>query len=267
MSSYGQVTEGTVGSSCQVSSDGRPEFKAAGLTIDWATVAAAAADVTWEDAVLLVTGAKGLRYGQVVALIGAAEVQTLTFTGGPTSGSAVVTLPTNGTDPAQVAAGIAFNATAQVVQDTLNALGRLSPNGVSVARSGAGSAGDPYVYTITFNRNLGNVPQFTSTHTFAGGTTPTTTHATTTAGSGTGLYGPYDSAASDGRQTLARGNCFILNESVLELDMKSDHPPALDGGRVFKSRILAVAAGPSLADGPTFAALEAALPRLSYVAE
>jgi hypothetical protein len=43
-----------------------------------------------------------------------------------------------------------------------------------------------------------------------GGTGPTP--AVTVAGTASGKYGPYDSAATDGRQTLTRGECFILDE-------------------------------------------------------
>src|SRR5438132_13928851 len=54
--------------------------------------------------------------------------------------------------------------------------------------------------------------------------------------SASGLYGPYASGASDGRQTLTRGECFILNESQHENQPHSDHPPVIDGGRVWKNR-------------------------------
>jgi hypothetical protein len=45
----------------------------------------------------------------------------------------------------------------------------------------------------------------------------------------------------------------------------TNHPPVLVGGLVWKSRILATTGSASLAAGPTFTALEAALPRLDYV--
>lgn len=268
MATFGRELLDNVGGSIQLTADGRPEFKAGGITFDWEKVdAVTGTDVTYEDGVLVRVGEKAVRYGQVVTLIGEAEVQTATWTGGPTAGSAIVTLPADGAFPAESTTGIAFNATAAAFQAALEALSRIGPNGASVARAGAGSAGDPYVYTITFARRLGNVPQLTATHTFTGGTTPTATMATTTAGVGTGKYGPYDSAATDGRQTLTRGNCFLVNHTVKELDAKSDHPPVLDGGRVFKDRIIATTGTASLADGPTFTNLEAAFPRLSYVAD
>lgn len=81
-----------------------------------------------------------------------------------------------------------------------------------------------------------------------------------------GKYGPYDSAATDGRQTLARGACFILNQTILQngtlpglpLDA-TDHPPGVfDTGRVWQDRIIAGSSAHELgAAGPSFAALEA----------
>jgi len=51
-------------------------------------------------------------------------------------------------------------------------------------------------------------------------------------------YGPFDSGASDGRQTLTKGDCYILNESVHENSPHSSHPPAIFGGVVWKKRLL-----------------------------
>jgi hypothetical protein len=87
-----------------------------------------------------------------------------------------------------------------------------------------------------------------------------------------GKFGPYDPAASDGRQTLARGDCFILNETVKmagyipALNNKAtDHPQVGDGGLVWKARILAIVGTASLAAGPTFANFETAFPDVSYI--
>jgi hypothetical protein len=81
-----------------------------------------------------------------------------------------------------------------------------------------------------------------------------------------GLYGPHDPAAADGRQTLALGKCFILNESIRQDETASDHPPVLYGGDVFLGRIIQSGVGAhSLAAGPTLAELLAAFPRLNPV--
>lgn len=84
-----------------------------------------------------------------------------------------------------------------------------------------------------------------------------------------GKYGPYDPAASDGRETApARDTTFIVNETIVETEAKSDHPPVLFGGLCFKSRIIqSGVATHTLALGPTLAELQAALPRLQLVTE
>lgn len=80
-----------------------------------------------------------------------------------------------------------------------------------------------------------------------------------------GKYGPYDPAAADGRQTLARGKCWIVNRTVTDNDPKGDHPEAIDGGTVFQARLIQVGAGTrSLAAGPTLAEFEAAFPTIDY---
>lgn len=270
MSSYGDSSLGTLGGALKVCADGHPEMKVGGVTIDWSTVAAVTgSDVTLNDGTVIEVGKKFLRYGTITTIIGVAEVQTVTFTGGPTAGTATITLPASGAHPAQTAAAVDFDASAAEVEAALAALDRIGPGGVTVARAGTGTAGDPYVYTATFQRGLGDVPQLTSTNTFTGGTTPTVTHATTTGGgTGAGKYGPYDPSATDGRQTLTRGFCFVLNTTVLEDDAKSDHPAAFDGGRVYRDRLLVTKLGTgTLAIGPTFTNFEAAFPRISYVAE
>lgn len=87
-----------------------------------------------------------------------------------------------------------------------------------------------------------------------------------------GKFGPYDPAAADGRQTLKRGDCFILNETVLQngyisaLNAKAtDHPQVGDGGLVWKDRILMTTGAASLAAGPTVANFETAFPDVSYI--
>jgi hypothetical protein len=85
-------------------------------------------------------------------------------------------------------------------------------------------------------------------------------------GSVIGNYGPYDPAATDGRQTLTRGSCFLLNESMHENMAASNHPPVIEGGLVFVSRVIQSGVGAaSLAAGPTLANLLAAFPRLRLV--
>jgi hypothetical protein len=266
--SFGQRSLGTFQSTLEVSADGRPEAKIGGVTIDWATVAAVAgAAVTLLDGVLVAIGEKYLRYGQVITRIGVAEVQTYTLTGGPTAGTATLTFPATADQPAQ-SFTIAFNATGAAVQTSIQALSRIGTDGVSVARTGSGTAGDPYVYTATYSTRLGDVATPTGTHTFTGGTTPTITIATTTAGSATGgQFGPYDPAASDGRATLAIGDCYTINRTVKELDPFSAHPESIFGGRLWRDRLLITTGTHTLAAGPTVAEFLAAFPRAQFVNE
>jgi hypothetical protein len=269
MASYGQNSIATYGGYLDVSADGSPEAKAGGVTIDWATVAAPGADVTLPDGQVIPAGVKYLRYGQVVQLIGVQEVQTVTFTGGPTAGNVILTVPVSGDKPAEATGAAAFNVSAAALQTLLEANGRVGVGGVTVGRTGTGTAGDPYIYTLTFSRTLGNVPTLTQTNTFTGGTTPTATVAVgTDAGATAGKYGPYDSAATDGRQNApARGVSFVIRKTTRQDDRHGDHPIAIYGGLVYRDRILATGGTHSLAAGPTWAELEAAFPRLADVEE
>jgi hypothetical protein len=59
-----------------------------------------------------------------------------------------------------------------------------------------------------------------------------------------GLYGPYDAGASDGRETLTRGACYILNETVASDDGDADNPGAVfEGGRIFSDRVKKIDTG------------------------
>jgi hypothetical protein len=84
----------------------------------------------------------------------------------------------------------------------------------------------------------------------------------------TGFYGPYDPVAADGRQTLIRGSCFIVNESIHENMNASLYPPVIEGGLVYASRLIqSGVAAHTLALGPTLAETLAAFPRLRLVNE
>lgn len=84
-----------------------------------------------------------------------------------------------------------------------------------------------------------------------------------------GKFGPYDPAASDGRQTLTRGECFLINQAIINTNVlgfnvdEIDFKGALEGGTVFFDRLIqSGVAAASLAAGPTLANLTAAFPRL-----
>lgn len=272
MPGYGRNVIGSTGIPVQALADLEGAlWKVGGITIDWSSVTAVAADTTLLDGNIIKNGFKYLRYGQVMCEISTAEAPTIEFTGGATAGSAIVTFPTLG-----AATGgnvtIPFNATAAAVEALLATLYG-DATAASVSRSGAGSAGSPYIYTVTFNRRYGDVTALANvSNTFTGGTTPSVTLAAGTAGAGTGLYGPYDSAASDGRQTLTRGQCFVMNETLTEyptlgalgLPNSTIAGGLFNGGTAWKDRLLMTSGTASLAAGPTVANFETAFPMIDY---
>ncbi|MBV9849826.1 MAG: hypothetical protein JO250_09160 [Armatimonadetes bacterium] len=59
-----------------------------------------------------------------------------------------------------------------------------------------------------------------------------------------GNFGPYDAGANDGRQTLTRGSCYLLNYTYTANDPHADTVPGVfEGGRVFIARVKKLAAG------------------------
>jgi hypothetical protein len=261
MSTYGRQVLSTTGRPIQALANlDRVDWAVAGITIDWATVTAAAADTTLDDGAIIKAGAKGIPFGAILCAKQIAEVQTVTITGSPTGG----TLTLKATGGTVETDAIAYNAAATAVQAAIRELGG-DYSDVLVT----GSAGGPY--TVTFPTGTGDVVALAlGTNGLTGGTTPSATFATGTAGDATGTYGPYDSAATDGRQNLARGRCFILNESLLEVDPSgaaTNHPAVFDGGLVWKARMRVGGLNPAtLGTGnePTWAAFETAFPRIRY---
>lgn len=252
---------GQVGYDIQLSSDGKPIVKQGGVTLDWTTVTAVSGtDVTLNDGTVVKIGNSYLRYGQVICRITAKPVQVLTVTGTPTGGTFIVSGTRPDTGVSWQTAAIAYNASAAAMLAAL----RLVVGTANVASVTFGSA----AWTVTFNIAI---PQVTvDSSLLTGGTTPAVTPTTTTAGLSVGKFGPYDSAASDGRQTLTRGECYLLNYTALQnvaLGIgpgANDNPMAIEGGTVWKDRLIATAGTHSLAAGPTFTELEAAFPRLAY---
>lgn len=155
-----------------------------------------------------------------IALFSAAnvdEVQTVTITGSPSGGTFTLTYS------GQTTAAIAYNAAASAVQSALVALSNIGVGDVTVT----GSAGGPY--TVTFGGVLAdqNVAALTASGaSLTGGSSPSVSISTPTAGvkghypdgfipsgcvigkvTATGLFGPYDNAAGDGRE-VAYGITF-----------------------------------------------------------
>lgn len=113
-----------------------------------------------------------------------AEIQTVTITGTPASGTFTLTYKGDTT------AAIAFNAAAAAVKTALEGLATIAVGDVTVG----GGPGPGTPYTVTFGgTQTGDVPAMTATGSFGGGSSPAVAVTTTTAGgsaSGTGLQTP-----------------------------------------------------------------------------
>jgi hypothetical protein len=261
MTTYGRQVLGAVGRAVMAAASMLAHWKHGGVTLDWSTIVAVAEDTTLTDDNVVKNGQKYLRFGQILCRITQHEVETLTVNGVPTGGTFSLTYTDEEGDTHETGA-IAYNASAADVEAALEAAGASAT--VSKASN---------VYTVTFN-DARNVAALTLTdNNLTGGTSPTVVVATTTQGNtGLGKYGPYDPAAADGRQTLTRGECFILNLTVLENGVipglgggVTDHPAVFDGGPTWKARLLITTGAHSLAAGPTVAEFETAFPRVEYV--
>lgn len=257
MGSYGRNVIATTGNPVRVIADGRTDgFKARGVTIDWSTVTAVAADTTLTDGTVVKSGDKYLRYGTILDLIATAEVQTIDLSGGddPTGGTFTITYD------GETTAAIAYNASAAAVQAALEALPNVNQGDVVVTKAG-------FVYTLTFAGVLGNVPVVTvDDGELTSGGAITVTIATGTAGAGTGLYGPVDTTASDGRQAMARGESFILDRTVVLSALGSDHPPVFDRGTIYRNRLV-VNEYVGGVNAPTLANVLTAFPGIQLVSD
>lgn len=124
----------------------------------------------------------------------AVEIQTVAITGTPTGGFYTLSW-VNGQGQTQTTSPLAFDASENSVQTALQALVGLAE--VTVASTGTSPN---FTHTITFT-NVTNPAQLTSTNSLTGGSSPTITHATTTAGSANVFRGARSvEFASDGSQ-------------------------------------------------------------------
>lgn len=251
----------------RVSADAVPLYKPGGVTVDWNTVAAPGTNQTLLDGSTINAGIKFLRLGQVLTKITLPGTDTATITGVPTGGTFTLSVSVGG-GAVQTTAGIAFNATAAAVQTALQGLSNVGANLATVT----GSAGGPY--TISFDNSLGAVILTANGAGLTGGTSPGVTIAALAPGGDLGWFGPYDPAANDGRANLNRGECFILDQTVLQfstgtnfLSVPNDNIGGVfDAGRVFIDRVLNSGVNAhSLAAGPTLAEFLAAFPAVQIV--
>lgn len=201
--------------------------KVGGITYDWSKVTAPVSDVILPDGTKILAGKKYLRYGTFHSKITQVEVNTITVDA--TGGTFKIGVTIRGVT--ETTAAIVENATQQQVQDALDALYIVQQNG-GVTVSTAGS-----VHTLTFNQQAGNVTVTTDAALLTGGAGTAAVVVTTNGDANAGMYGPYDSTATDGRQNRNRGEIFFINKTVLEDDEMSNHPPAYEGGNVFLARL------------------------------
>jgi hypothetical protein len=88
---------------------------------------------------------------------------------------------------------------------------------------------------------------------------------------GSNKFGPYDSAAGDGRATLSDDTSFILTETVIAngpggyTTQDTVHLGVIKGGSVWKKRLLATSGTHSLAAGPTYTEIASTFPLLHMV--
>lgn len=264
MGTYGRQVLNQTGRDVMVLADLQDaQFKVGGITLDWSLFAAQSGDTTLTDQTPVKDGEKFVRYGQIVCEVTQVEIQTVDLSGADDPNGGTWNLTILG----ETITGIAWNVTAAALQALIRAIDADGANQVVVSKSG-------FVYTITFPESVDNVSAVTvnsSALTTAASTVTVTVGTSTQGASTSGKYGPYDPAATDGRQTLSRGKCFIVNRTVKQNGWganinisATDHPQVFDGGTVWKDRVLATTGTHSLAAGPTFTEFETAFPRIAY---
>lgn len=252
MSDYGTSAVSTTGRGLTASADGVPQYKVAGVSLDWDTALTASGDTTLSDGTVVPDGQRYLKPGTILCKIGGNATYTHSTTA--SGGDRDVTVEVDGGDP-ETAVDLAFDANAAAWQTALEGLANVGVGNVTVTGT--------TTKTITFIGDLAGIPVVVTIDEgdLTGGTDTLTE---TGEGTGSGLYGPYAVAGIDGRQTLTPGECFILNRSVTEESLKSDHPPVIDGGRVWKARVIASAVASNPA---SFATITAAFPNVVWVGD
>lgn len=255
MATYGrQLLSGTGRPIHVIAGDGRDiHWKVGGITLDWGLFAAVSSDTTLSDETVVLNGQKYARYGQILCRVKKTEIQTVT-----------VTAATGGDFTLAGSDAIDFDATALEMQTALEEI--FGAGNVTVSGPATG------VYTVTFDDSLGNVTTMAVVDSTTG-VGHSVTVATVNQGAGNeGKWGPYDPAATDGRQLLTRGDCHILDSTVLQNGVipslgggVTDHPAVFDGGGpVWKARLLMTTGTHSLAAGPTVTEFETAFPGIWY---
>lgn len=154
---------------------------------------------------------------------GVNEVQTITLTGNPTGGQFTLTFD------GQTTSNINHNATAAIVQSRLESLSTIPLGGVVVT----GNSGGPY--TVTFAGELGsqNVSTITGADTMTGGTNPSVSVATTTAGVAGSSTEDRTFWLEPGSSFLEIDDCTVVNDvtglGIATWEERSEGPSAAHG--------------------------------------
>lgn len=99
------------------------------------------------------------------------------------------------------------------------------------------------------------------------------TKITDTSSASVGMFGPYNPSATDGRQTLTKGEVFLLDETVLQYGIAGSTMTgentqiggAVEGGLVWYDRMLATSGTGGLSTGIALTNLATVMPALRYV--
>lgn len=261
---------------------------------------ASAADVQAAVVALSNVGAGNVTVTGTAGGASTAEINTMT-PGTPTAGDTLSVFSTLANSGIEIVTNSTATATSTTTQlkaawngnPLLTAIGTASGTttfivtgvtagqalGITSSATGTGTltnvvTGRSLPYTITFPDALGPVTLASSGASLTGGSTPAATATSTAPGGNDGWFGPYDPAATDGRQTLTRGSAFILDETLLEystgtttLSSANDQTGGLiEGGSVFIDRVLnSGTSSHTLAAGPTLAEVLGTFPLLQIV--
>lgn len=253
MSGIGRVTlSQATGRPTRVSADGYPEWLPVGATIAWGAISASSGE-TLSDGTYVASGEKAIRYGTIMVPITTAEVQTVTIDA--TGGTWNLSVTYGGST--QTASGLAWDISAADLVAAVEDLTNVGEGRVSITLSSL-------VYTITFAAIMGDVAIMTTTDSLTGGA-GTATVANVTAGIATGgMWAPYDSSLTNGRQLLTPGSVGIMDvtikdseSTVMGANLNNYLTGLITGGLVWRERLVV--------DGtnqPTLGDLLDAMPRL-----
>lgn len=251
-----------------VSFDGRPKYKAGGISLDLTTLpAASGSDTNLGDGSIIKVNNQFLRYGQVLTKITAPATDTITIGGGATGGTFVAPVIVGGVTVNTSAITYSSGLTAATVQAAIVAASNVGAGNAVVS----GSNGGPF--TVTFANSLGVASIGTISPASLTGGTPTATVVSNAPGGNVGRFGPFDPNATDGRQILTRGECYVLDETWMLTPGGASLPQnneiiggVIEGGDIWIDRVLQSGTNAhSLAAGPTLAEFLAAFPSFNLV--